>query len=304
MATVAATTPKFLLGVGTQKAGTSWLYDYLNGHDQVAMGPVKEFHFFNLLRDPERHPGLAVLRLQHLHDVLKTQIKMAKNGKPFQRGDFFVGVMDTIAMQFEPERYRLYFDRLRAKFPTVKLIGEITPNYCSMEAEDFRFARAEIEKMGLEPRVVFIMREPVERCYSQLRMEDREKAKSGNPPKRAAKERLLASATNPRREKLTRYERTIPALEAVFEPGQLHFAIYEDLFNEAEVRRLCGFLGIDYKDPNFETKSNASPREEDPDPADVAKIREHYAETYRFCRERFGAERIDRLWGVKTPAVQ
>ena len=37
---------------------------------------------------------------------------------------------------------------------------------------------------------------------------------------------------------------------------------------------------------------------------DVARVREFYGATYDFCRERFGAERIDRLWtnaGTRAP---
>jgi hypothetical protein len=36
----------FLLGVGAQKAGTSWLYRYLKSHPEIFMSPIKEMHFF------------------------------------------------------------------------------------------------------------------------------------------------------------------------------------------------------------------------------------------------------------------
>lgn len=296
--------PTFLFGIGTQKAGTSWLYDYLTAHPQTAMGPVKELHFFNLYCDPDRHPGLAILRLQQLREVTRTQIERTRKHKQLRHAENFVGLMDALAMQFEPARYRAYFERIRAAAPEARLIGEITPNYAALEAEDFRFARTEIESMDVVPRVVFLMREPVERCYSQLRMADREKIRAGTEPKPTARKRLLKSATSRRVEKLTRYERTVAALEQVFAPEEIFYGLYEDLFRDEEVRRLCAFLGIDYVDADFGARSNASPRHEEPDPEDVARIRDFYADTYAFCRERFGAERIDRLWGADAAVAR
>jgi len=293
-----ATTPNFLLGVGTQKAGTTWLFDYLAAHPQTAMGAVKEFHFFNLFRDEERHPELAVMRLNFLKNVIDKQIAEAQDGKPFSRGAHFVGVMETMAMQFQPERYHRYFKRILRRNPHTRLIGEITPNYCTLNADDFRFARDEIEKLGLPIRVVFLMREPVERCYSQARMADRDMGKNGDGPRKSARERLLRQATSVRVSRLTRYEHTIRALETVFAPEELFYGIYEDLFRNEEVERLCAFLGIRFVDPDFKKRSNYSPRSEEPDPSDVRKIRAFYADTYAFCRERFGTERIDRLWGT------
>lgn len=46
----------FLLGVGAQKAGTTWLYDYLNDHPQTDMGLYKEYHLFDNLHVPSPTP--------------------------------------------------------------------------------------------------------------------------------------------------------------------------------------------------------------------------------------------------------
>ena len=44
--------PDFIC-IGAQKAGTTWLYENLNGHPDVWMPPVKEFHYFNRVRANE-----------------------------------------------------------------------------------------------------------------------------------------------------------------------------------------------------------------------------------------------------------
>ena len=43
----------FLLGVGCQKGGTSWLHNYLSKHPNTNMGFTKEYHIFDALYMPE-----------------------------------------------------------------------------------------------------------------------------------------------------------------------------------------------------------------------------------------------------------
>src|SRR6185312_14812353 len=39
----------FVLGVGAQRAGTSWLNSYLSSHPCVSMSQIKELHYFDAL---------------------------------------------------------------------------------------------------------------------------------------------------------------------------------------------------------------------------------------------------------------
>lgn len=41
--------PIFLLGVGTQKSGTSWLYTQLQKSPETNMGLLKEYHIWDAL---------------------------------------------------------------------------------------------------------------------------------------------------------------------------------------------------------------------------------------------------------------
>jgi flagellin-specific chaperone FliS len=38
---------QYFVGIGAQKAGTTWLANYLDAHPQVAFSPIKELHFFD-----------------------------------------------------------------------------------------------------------------------------------------------------------------------------------------------------------------------------------------------------------------
>jgi hypothetical protein len=46
--------------IGTQKSGTTWLYDNLLEHPSVCMPPVKEVRFFDLVCPNENLLGLEV----------------------------------------------------------------------------------------------------------------------------------------------------------------------------------------------------------------------------------------------------
>ena len=41
--------PKFILGLGAQKAGTSWLHSTLSKNDNVHMGFTKEYHIWDFV---------------------------------------------------------------------------------------------------------------------------------------------------------------------------------------------------------------------------------------------------------------
>lgn len=60
----------FFLGVGAQKAGTSWIGKYLNSHPQVFMSPIKELHYFDCKYLPE---------FRYLKNKFKKRLENAEN---------------------------------------------------------------------------------------------------------------------------------------------------------------------------------------------------------------------------------
>lgn len=39
----------FILGIGAQKAGTTWLYQYIKNSPKANLGQLKEYHFWNMI---------------------------------------------------------------------------------------------------------------------------------------------------------------------------------------------------------------------------------------------------------------
>ena len=105
--------PDFL-GIGAQKAGTTWLYENLRRHPEVFVPPTKELHYFDLHYD------------RPLRDY---------------------------AAHFEPGRDRV--------------AGEVTPAYSILPRSRIRFIRTVMPDV----RLVLLLRDPVDRAWSQVVME-------------------------------------------------------------------------------------------------------------------------------------
>lgn len=73
-------------------------------------------------------------------------------------------------------RYYGYFANLLAA-PDIRLTGDITPSYSGLSAATLAEIRDGMATRGVPTRVVFMMRDPVERSWSALRMSRREVAR-------------------------------------------------------------------------------------------------------------------------------
>ena len=63
-------------------------------------------------------------------------------------------------------RYFNYFKHLLSK-PAIKLTGDITPSYSMLDSNAFADIKNGLESVGLRVKVVFLMRDPVERLLGR-----------------------------------------------------------------------------------------------------------------------------------------
>ncbi len=271
-----------LLGVGCQKGGTTWLQHYLSGSPQVATGYLKEYHVFDSLDLPsEAQPRGKWLE------------KARQAARRLERGeDADAGPLLRAAFVADPSLYFDYCADLLAR-PGTRVTTDITPSYSGLSAERFASIRDEFGRRGVEVRVVFLLRDPVERIWSSERMYSRRR------PGRAegsAEDRLLRTYANGFHESRTRYHDTMTALEQVFPADHIYYGLYESLFEEPSLRRLCDFAGIDYLQPDLELRLNPSPKQAELSEATVREIATHYREVYDVAAERFGDALVADRW--------
>jgi len=272
----------FLLGVGAQRCGTTWLYRYLAQHPAVFISPFKELHVFDAMFAPQTSGHSPEKRFGRLRALLDKILR----GEPVERAALMVAI-ERYELSLGENAYLSYFRRHVG--PEHRVMGEITPSYSLLPAGGFRFVRDFLLKAGLAPRVIFVMRDPVERMYSQLRLNQ-------DMGVAAVSDAYAYALNTPGITARTRYDLTLANLESEFEPGELLMLFYEELFRPDSVETICRFLEIDVRPADFAARVNAAPDVGEIDPDFRKAARERLDIVYEYCAGRFGRERIGTLW--------
>lgn len=274
----------FLLGVGAQKTGTTWLSTYLGKHPQVALSPIKELHYFDQLYRPDLCGGW-----NNKFAFRMEQLAKAPGGPIEGRAEHAWPLIERLRMINDPGAYLDYFDRLASN--GAEVVGEITPSYSLIPSAGYRNIHELISPHVGHIKVIFIMRDPVDRFWSQLGHDTRK----GNI--NSAGEHFSTGLTQPHYLERTRYDITITNLEKVFPPESIKYLFFESLFCETTLREVCDFLGIDFFDPPpafYQQRINRSASE--PRSAEATfQIREAFRPVYDFIFRKFG-DRVPPRW--------
>lgn len=282
----------FLLGVGCQKGGTTWLHRYLNRHPSVNLGFRKEYHVFDTLTITYFRKALEKHE-RKLSKLRRRKWKKSKNKKfvrklrNFERQNSFYESV---------ENYFIYFDELANSKKDIKVVGDITPSYAGLSADVLREIRKNLLERGFTIRVIFLMRDPVERIISSVRMNRRNSIKAKREVGKSEELDVLLSYKRPDVELRTRYEDTVGNLKSVFNEEELIFELFENLFTETAIRRITSRLGIVYQEPHFDLYFNQSKTDEVISEDTRRTVAQYYAETYRFIESEFPQFPIRDLW--------
>jgi len=223
----------FLLGVGAQKAGTSWLHDQLHRRSDADFGFLKEYHVFD---------ALELERFANFRPKRPTPLKW----RTWRRARFIA----------RPERYFDYFAS-RLKPTQIRLTGDITPSYAGLSAESYQRIQQAFAQRGVQTRAVFIMRDPVERFLSQQRMQLRKRGLL--TPAYEIEHLNKASLKLLKRESpRNNYPATLDALRGGLAESEIFIGLYESLFTTATHQELCRHLGIPEQIPDLRQRVNAS----------------------------------------------
>jgi hypothetical protein len=276
----------FLLGVGAMKAGTTWLHDYLAASPQSEPGIRKEYHVFDSL-DLAKEPYV----LQRMVAKAHRSLEEVAEGRPTDPTYLLQS-----AMIADEQLYFDYFTALFARESATRLTLDITPGYALLSRDRLAAIRAGFTRREVRSVAVFLLRDPVERIWSQVRMQKRRRPEN-NPG--TAEELVAQRYTEPSYAERTRYETTVGNLDAAF--GELAgYGFYEELFDpattERELRALCALAGIDYREPDLDARFNVSPRSAELPDETVRAVAEHYRTTYEFVASRFPERDLPRIW--------
>lgn len=153
--------PDFI-GIGAQKAGTSWLDFHLRRHPGVWMPPIKELHYFDRSIPWAQFPPASVAA--RLGD---SEWRLRATGKLHALASS--GASTDLAWW---TRYHLgdhddaWYRSLFADAPVSQLVGEITPQYAICDTA----AIAHMHAVAPNAKILMQLRDPVDRFWSQCQM--------------------------------------------------------------------------------------------------------------------------------------
>jgi hypothetical protein len=273
----------FAIGLGCQKGGTSWLHDYLAASPRCDPGFRKEYHVFDGLDLPSEAwmRNRVVARAAKAVDALGRGARA--NADALRQAAFYA---DT-------ETYFDYFASLLAR-DGIALTCDITPSYALLPATRLTMIREGFARRGVRTVPVFLMRDPVERVWSMVRMNQQRRPEEFPGPTGEWVRRLHTRDDHALR---TRYDLTLAALDAAYPPEDVWLGFYERLFDRDVLADLCRHLGIDAPRPDLDRVVNASPKHGPGLPDDVvAEVARHFAGVYDAVAARFPDLDLDRLW--------
>jgi hypothetical protein len=269
--------PDFLC-IGAQKAGTSWLNNVLLEHPQIFMPPINELHFFDRIRNE------APIRRRQV-DLARKQIRLEE-----QKGDAAnQAYLDYLRHLLSFPNTTLEWYQAAYNWPVADGVmkGDITPSY--LELPPKRVARAR-ELLG-PAKLILIIRRPMDRMLSQLRMWAARDDRPDVPQNDAEWMQLLAEMT----EKSERggYERGVRHWRAHFGAENLLVLPYGDMRSNPRhmIDRVENHLGIARHDGYtlLTTHIHTTWKMDVPEPV-VAAIASLCSGEDDFLRQEFGEE--------------
>ena len=282
----------FILGVRCQKGGTSWLYIQLKKSKHVNLGFTKEYHVFDALYVDE-------CRYFFWQTWEKLKILSSKE-VGFDQQDSTL--LQHAQFYLDTSNYFNYFDYLWYSNSRTTVVGDITPSYSALPVEALRNIRDGLESRGFSVKVIFFMRDPIERCWSMVRMGRNTQLRMYPDQSIEDEEEMLEKMYDSRAcEIRTKYETTIRNLESVFRTDDIYYGFYESLFEESSIHELKSFLNIVDFSPDITEYVNVSEKEIKELKFSLAeKIFSHYRGTYEFCDEKFGVRDLWSGWSYEN----
>ena len=277
----------FMVCLGAQKAGTSWLANELRRSDAVHMH-TKEVHYWDTIRPPYvrwdkmRPAAASPPPRQSLRE--RVAARLGRSPAPGPRGP-------TAASMFhaDPEDHSGYVARVcHGLGASATLVGDMTPSYALCSAATMR----EMASVHPNVRFVFLVRDPVDRLWSALRHRHlRGREDGGGGPQDwllRAYDRALADPLDPDHRR-SDYAATLAALDAAVPSDRLFLAFYETMFSQDAFDRLAAFLGIAPHPIEAGRRDYVGvPATATLSPERRARGARSFAATYRAVRERVG----------------
>lgn len=236
------------LCIGAQRSGTTWLAWNLREHPGIWIPPCKEVHYFSR---STKYPSPSHLECRGLAEKFLGRNQQAQTWrwlflgyarKWLARADWkdkparLTWIWSYFFQRPTDEWYLRLFQQGQGK-----VCGEVTPDYSLLEAEDV----ARVAELLPNVKILFLLRNPLDRTLSQLRYHMDGKAAPNLH--RASEDELLDFATAPGQLRRGDHVKTHETWSHFFPPGNIHLAFFEDICERPDVvlGQAEEFLGVE-----------------------------------------------------------
>ena len=280
---------QFILGLGAQRTGSTWLRSQLHACKEINLGFCKEYHFLDVLFVPE----MKAFHSDHDSGDQRFRFRPSTNPNLWSPGRKSAMLASFVS---NPQQYFQYFDELWQGDRRISTVGDFTPSYSMLDRSGFDYARIELMKRGFQVKALFVMRDPVERMWSMIHQASKVQKLLDTGKDPTARKFSLKHFTYPGAELRTRYERTIHELEQVFGVDEIYYDFYERYISEERYSALLAFMEITTANaPQLDKPRNQSLLKQRIEHDLAAQVARYYRSTYEFMEMRYG-DLMRTLW--------
>lgn len=247
--------PTILLGVGATKAGTTWLWDHLSGHPDCHVRAIKELHYFDTLENGAFARQIKVQTAFAERLALRAASGLGDAARVEQRRADVAEWLEVLRRKVEDVPAYLAYLAGGAR-SSQRLVADVTPAYASLPEARLR----QMAGMAADVRFLYLLRDPVSRFWSHVRMIAERAVRTAAEVPAAARALLDDILDGRPSAALDRgdYAGALTRLNAAVAPGRLLVMFHEDLMTARGYSRLCAFLGIAEGRPDFGRRVFAS----------------------------------------------
>jgi hypothetical protein len=232
--------PDFI-GIGAQKAGTTWLHRNLQAHPEIFM-PRKEVRYFDKKINDRSNAITRLFGRRRTDEQWRRHVKRWTSAHLMKNPslqDLRWG-FKYFMLPYNDKWYGSVFEPKKGR-----QAGEISPAYSALGRDSV----AHVHSLMPDAKIVFFMRSPIERVWSQTVMSfhrvEKESAAS------VAEEELFQRLERDSSWKLSNYLRTFENWGSFYPDEHIFVGFLEDIhfFPRELLKSLYEFLGVD---PTFE----------------------------------------------------
>lgn len=222
--------PQFMC-IGAQKAGTTWLHHNMKDHAEIWLPPIKELHYFNML---SHEPALIALAREPLSRFRLRRL-LRKTRREMLAGRSIRWYPKYFLMPRSDWWYSSLFTPAAGQ-----IAGEMTPEYSILSPEVVQ----RIHRNMPDLKVIYLLRNPIERTWSQVNRGHRQSLFGENFNSDAVIEAFMQQEHPHQR---SSYYQNLQVWESIFPAEQIFVGFYEQVREEPEalLRDVYEFLGVD-----------------------------------------------------------